>query len=422
MTTEDADGLPLLPGDDGGEVLLLVDEFGVLVQGPQDVASRAIEQLLEPLEEGSKARVQGKFAEGASVVSTATAMGAPAEEFFRLPPEQIAKLRDLVPQLDANNHLRGFLRNERGQFAGDLSFEPVSVGAERAMAMQTAAVSMALRTAIADVQKAVERVEDRVKNIQQHLNSRLRGDVIGTYRHLQEVVEATNERGHLLDADWQSVAGTRNQLQRDLETLRDYVRSEAGKVTDKLTVPKREERLKDFHGEAGSVVDMLRLILVAEQSLHLFEYLRLQQVRQREPEHVESALQDGRKSLRRQHQLDRDLVEVLRDAIERARVISPLEIHHVLSINGVNKHGQVLHDDVVEFAEAARQAPPEALSSFFRPTVGDAREEAWSRSVDAGRVVKEVGAVAKTQGAQVVSEQGKRLGERIKKSNPRRPK
>lgn len=151
---------------------------------------------------------------------------------------------------------------------------------------------------------------------------------------------------------------------------------------------------------------MLRLILVAEQSLHLFEYLRLQQVRQREPEHVESALQEGRKSLRRQHQLDLDLVELLRGAIESDRVISPLEIHHVLSIKGVKKHGQVLHDDVIEFADAARQAPPEALSSFIRPTVSEAREEAWDRTIDAGRVVKEVGAVARRRALRSCASRG----------------
>lgn len=180
MTPGDADGLPLLPEHDGEEVLVLIDEFGVLVRGPHDVASRAIELLLEPLGESSKrndpAMVHGACFgshHGGGHRSTGRAVlpAAPGASRQAQGPRPAARRK----------HLRGCLRNQRGHFAGDLSFEPVSP----------------------------------------------------RHCHLQEVVEATNERGHLLDADWQSVAGTRNQLQRDLETLRDYVRSEAGKVTDK---------------------------------------------------------------------------------------------------------------------------------------------------------------------------------------------
>jgi hypothetical protein len=91
--------------------------------------------------------------------------------------------------------------------AAHLSFETVSLGAERALAMQTAAVSSALRSAIADVQAAVEAVDQKVSDVQKRVRAREVGEVVGTYRHLQQIVDSTRDRGHLLDADWDQVSG-----------------------------------------------------------------------------------------------------------------------------------------------------------------------------------------------------------------------
>ena len=179
--------------------------------------------------------------------------------------------------------------------------------------MQTAAVSMALRSAIADVQAAVERVEDKVSDIQRRLGARQLGDVVGSYRRLSRVVEATSARGELLDADWDSVAGAGLDLERDLETMRAYVTTTVDGIDVHARLPKREsavKRLSDPNGVTGT----LRLILVAEQALHLWEYLRIERIRQTQPEHLESALDEARTSLASQRERDEELVRTRRSA------------------------------------------------------------------------------------------------------------
>ena len=94
--------------------------------------------------------------------------------------------------------------------------------------MQTAAVALALalRSAIADVQAAVEAVDEKVSDIQKKVRAREVGEVVGTYRYLQRVVDATRERGKLLEADWDQVAGARRDLEIALgfaACLRDRV-------------------------------------------------------------------------------------------------------------------------------------------------------------------------------------------------------
>lgn len=411
--------LERLAPDSGGEVVVFADDFGVLVQGPTELATAAIEQLLSSAGVERSSDSSLSLSDAAAVGATGVALAAASGDYLRLTAEAAAKVKQFGEQFDSSGALRGYVK-DGNKFAGQLAFQPVSLAAEQALAMQTAAVSLALRSAIADVQKAVERVEDKVDLINQHLRSRLRGDVIGTYRHLNDVVEATNARGHLLEADWDSVATVRNQLNRDLETMRQFVTAEAERLTLDLSVPKRESRFEAMHEVPGHVADMLSLILVVEQSLHLYEYLRLQHVRNREAEHVQSALGDARATLTKQHELDRQLVLTLNAAVERARVIEPLEIHRVLSKRGLDRNARIIDDKIREFASAVRVTPPGELLEVAEPGLADARDELRDRAVGAGRVVRALGSGAAEAGGSILSSGGRRVRDTVQARRPRR--
>lgn len=409
-----------LAPDDGAEVVVFADDFGILVQGPTELASAAIDQLLSHAGVDRSSGTSMSLTDAAAVGSTGVALAAASGDYLRLTAESLAKVKEFGGQFDSSGSLRGWVK-DGNKFAGQLAFEPVSLAAEQALAMQTAAVSLALRSAIADVQKAVERVEDKVDLINQHLNSRLRGDVIGTYRHLEEVVHATNARGHLLEADWDSVATVRNQLNRDLETMRTFVTAEADRLTLDLSVPKREARFESMHGKPGHVADMLTLILIVEQSLHLYEYLRLQHVRNREAKHVQSALADARATLAKQQELDHQLVLALNAAVERARVIEPLEIHRVLSKRGLDRNARIVDEKVREFASAVRVPPPGELPDIEQPGLVDARDELRDRAVAGGRVARALGAGAVEAGGSILSSGGRRVRDTVQARRPRRP-
>jgi hypothetical protein len=358
----------------------------------------------------------------AALGATGVALAASSGEYLRLTADGLAKVKALGAQFDGSGALRGYVLDNGGKFAGQLTFEPVTLAAEQALALQTAALSLALRSAIANVQKAVERVEDKVEKINHHLDSRLRGDIIGTYRHLTAVVAATRDRGHLLEADWDSVSGMRALAIRDLDTMRAFVRRRAGEVTRALNVPDRKANFREFNEQTGNVRDVLELIVVAEQSVHLYEYLRLQQVRQREPEHISSALADARATLVAQHDLDEELVETLLAAVERGRGIEPLEIHRVLSKKGLDEHATIFYGVIHAFASATRSTPPKELRATSEPTLADARDAALTRTVEAAQVARTLGGAASREGSAIMRAGGDRIGRAVSARVPRRTK
>ena len=405
------------PGDAGADLLLFADEFGLVVQGPEDVARAAIDRLLDGTDPGPGARRSLGKADVAAVAASGLAVAATSGEYLRLTAESAAKVAEFGKQVDSSGAMRGWVR-DGNKFAGQLAFQPVSMAAEQALAMQTAAVSLALRSAIADVQKAVERVEGKVDQIKAHLDGRLRGDVIGTYLHLEQVATATNARGRLLQADWDGVAGVRHHLLRDLQTLRTYVTQATDKLADGQRLPKREDMIREFGNRRGDVGDMLQLVLVAEQSLHLWEYLRLQHVAAHEPEHLGSAIEDARQSLRQQHELDGTMVEALRAAVEQARVVAPLEYRHLMTKNGLLREASVFDDMLREFAVSARLPAPDALEELPQPSLADARDEVGRRASEAGRTVKVLGAAAAKGGSQAAARGGRRLGQAVRRTPP----
>ena len=280
--------------------------------------------------------------------------------------------------------------------------------------MQTAAVALALRSAIADVQAAVEAVDEKVSDIQKKVRSREVGEVVGTYRFLQRVVDSTRQRGQLLEADWDQVAGARRDLEIALESLRAYVTETTSEIDAEDSLPKREaaiKRITNNKGAAGS----LRLILVAEQALHLLEYLRLERVRITAPEQVPSALADARHSLATQRELDASLVQSAIARIEAAKQVDPLEIHRVFSIPQLAKASTKAFDAFESFANASRADLPEFDRLVHRPEFAETRAEVKRHAVnardgviDGSKALGQVMARGARQASESVRERGRR--------------
>ena len=402
-----------MPADDAQSdevTLFLDDDGGLLVRGGSHAVDAVLAGLLTPGEIEVHRRTASRVADVAAVGASALAVAATAQEYLRPSAESLEKLSRFGAQTDGTGALRGFVRGDGGKFAGQLSFESVSFGAEQALALQTAAVSMALRSAIANVEAAVERVEGKVSDIQRRLGAKEIGDVVGAYRRLDRVVTATTRRGHLLDADWDAVAGAGLDLDRALEAMRAYVTRTINAIDPDAGLPKREGAVKDLNDPDG-VAGTLHLILIAEQALHLWEYLRLERVRQTDPEHVESAIAEARGSLRTQRALDEGLVTAAVARIERVRTIDPLEVHHLFAIPGMEKASDRALDELQEFAEAARAPAPDIGRGLRRPALSETRAEAKRKAVGAKEGVIEVAQIARKatgQGAKYASERVRR--------------
>lgn len=303
----------------------------------------------------------------------------------------------------------GFVR-DKGKFAGNLRFDEIDFSPEQAVALQTAAASLALRSAIADVQAAVERVEDKIEDVQRHLRAQLNGDVIGTLRHLENVAVATQARGVLLDADWASVASNRADISRNIERLREYVVRQASDIDAKSRLPERESKLDDFL-EPGGGRDQLNLILISQHSLHLWEMLRIARVRQTEPAYLESAVADSRRSLTQERLRNEELVSKVMEAVEGLRQVRPLEFYRVFSAREMQQTSADIHQSLEEFSRCAQLPLPE-LGEMVVPTARDARDEVRIMARDAAQGAKTLSAVARQGGSAVLGKSREMLRRR----------
>lgn len=371
------------------EVTLFLDGDSLYLRGSSGAIDTVVDQVLEHAPAAGR-RSRSRAADALAVGMSASVLGpAGSEELLKLTPESLAKVKELGIQTDSTGALRGFVRDPGGQFAGQLSFETVSFGAEQAMAMQTAAVALALRTAIADVEAAVEAVDKKVADVQRRLRSRNVGEVVGTYRHLRNIHERTMQRGRLLEADWDQVAYSARDLTVALEELRDFVTSTVNSVGTDQNLAERRAAIKAL-GDEDSVGASLRLILVAEQALHLQQVLRLERVWTTEPDHYASALEDAQQSLDEQHQLNDRLVQSAVTNLQAAAEIDPLEVHRIISIRTLPAALDSALTELESFADSARVDRPEIGRDIARPNFSETRDEIRREAVGAARGIAAV--------------------------------
>ncbi|WP_435771389.1 hypothetical protein [Nocardioides sp. SYSU DS0651] len=374
---------------DGAVTLFLDGEGSLYVRGDAAAVDVVLREILGP-DQLARRRSATSITDAAAIAGSAQAMTGAAEEFLRLDANGLAKVAQFGEQTK-NGALRGYVR-DGNKFAGDLTFEKVTFQPEQALAMQQAAVSLALRSAIADVKATVEQVGEEVSDIARHTRAREIGDVVGTFRYLQQVVEATRQRGHLLNADWDEVAGAKRDLLRALESLRAYALETVNALDPDAVLPKRAAATARA-GSPKGVAGTLRLILVAEQALHLQEYLRLERVRITDPDHLESALADARGLLRSQRELDEQLVETATARLDAARRIDPLEIHRVFSIPEMQRASTRALEAVEAFAGSARVELPTLEKELQRPQLAEARAELGQRATAVRTEVADVSRV-----------------------------
>lgn len=392
------------------EVMLFLDGGDLYVTGEADAVDLVLAEVLGPDDSRrrrSAARPADAGAVGAGAVgATAATARAATEELLRPTAASLEKLREFGASRDSSGALRGFVRGGGGQFAGELTFETVSFTAEQALAMQAAAVSLALRSAIADVQAAVEAVDQKVSDIQKRVQAREVGEVVGTYRYLRRVVDSTRERGRLLEADWDQVAVTRRDLETALESLRAYVTASFNDVEASDPLPKRKEAVKQI-ASLKSVAGGLRLIAIAEQALCFLEYLRLERVSMTDPDHVATALADARRALAGQRERDAALVAAGVERIGAARRIDPLEVHRVFSIQKMREESARALDALESFAAASCAEWSDLDRSVRRPSLSETGAEVRRQPISAKDAVVDTSRAvgrATSRGAKHVSD------------------
>lgn len=133
----------------------------------------------------------------------------------------------------------------------------------------------------------------------------------------------------------------------------------------------------------------LRLLQVTEATLHLWQRLRLQRVRQVEPHLLMSAVESTREWYQEQAIADAQLMESVGKKLRDFGMQRPLEIHRPLSRRAVRKELQYVWADTAEFARA-RQGSIEALPEYEDPGVRDAFSQLRKEAGAARQAAREV--------------------------------
>ncbi|MFI8774003.1 hypothetical protein ACIGKQ_17795 [Gordonia sp. NPDC062954] len=390
----------------GAELAVLVDEEGLVLTGDQASVERYLDRLRSIA--GDTADIAALSpSKAANVAATAAGIANVAAqhgEFVRLSPASMKLLRahKVIPGTDGFNRM--MVVNSKGKFAGQLQWQRVSLGPSQAMALQMFAVQMALKSAIASVEKAVERVEDKVDEVLALAKADRAGDVVGQNATVTRLVEYLDSQGSLPAADWDAVAPLGPALEITIEKLRAHIK-------DALTGFDPEKPIQDRAKYLDKVVtsnqlgETLQLLVVAEDTLYQWQRLRIARVEETEPQHLESVVQSARDLLRAHIERDGEVLVQARENLADFARIRPLEIVRFMSTGQLKSNMVSLRDDLDQFAHA-RRSQVIGWTESEDPGVQDALAEIGNRAKLAAGSARALGAKAVDFGFVGVSRAG----------------
>lgn len=390
--------VPPAPSSSTGDVDICVTDDGVLVSGEPQAVQGVLDQLAEfgrsavDIADLERRKVTDMLASAAGAANVAASFAAASGRVVILSKQSadLARTAGKIPT--GTGYFHGVLTGGGGKFVHSVQWRPLT-GASPAglMALQVMALQQALQAAIAGVEEAVVRVEGKVDSLLTLAGADRAGDILGHYAVLRRMSDELNERnGVLPDADWDSVASLGPTLQIAVERLREHARRVLGRFDSDTPIGQRADELRNAVSDQR-LGETLRLLVVAEESLHLWQRIRLARIIATEPEHTERALESARSMLVDNQEADRELVALARTVVSDFAAIKPLEFIRKFSAGKVKSHSAGLREDVDAFA-LARTAQVDGWIQHNDPTVGDALTEIQRRGASAAVRALDAGA------------------------------
>lgn len=376
----------------------------VVIEGRDEDVEQLVDRIVEVA--GDLARRLPDLASGAATV---TGLLGTHRELVELTPRGMELLRAFGAVPSPDGGFWAFVRNGN-EFAGNLSFKPVSLAGQRAVSLQLAAATIALRQAIRDVAEAVERVEGKVDEIVRSVRSERLGDAIADHRTLTSKVAALDEGERLSATFWSTIASLGQDIARDLDGLRSHVTmlldDEVG-----ATPGARYEAAAELSG--GSLRELLDLIVIATANLASWWRLQLAEVSEREPEAMADTLRGAEAALSQQRAANRTLALALQASTAHLTDPRFLDGLDPRSRRDLNEARSELEGLTASFAsEVFTDVDP--LLEALRPSLGESIVHVTDESA---RAVGE----ASQQGVQAMASAGRRVGRAIAGALKRKP-
>ena len=363
--------------DPSNAVELWRDDEGVLIAGsPEDV--NALVARLTALGGEQLARSPVEPADALAVFLTGYADGATSGQYIRFTDESMALLERHGAVPNGNGGFHSLVRDDGG-IVGNLEWVASGAGPERALAFQSAALGLALRTAVKSVEAAVSRVEDKVDQVVALMRAERLGNVLGDRRTLDRLVSHLDAGDPLSATDWSSVASLGPAITRDLERIRAHLRGQIEEV-DGSWRPRERASEADHLLAKGMLTETLGVLLLAEHNHSQWQRLRIQRIADAEPENLEAAVRQAKAAMQEHLAADKEFLSLFASAQDQLFEPRDLDGLAVIQTRRLSKAEVELSDLTRWFADQ-RLLEFDGVDLRDRPGLRDS----VSGVIDAGR-------------------------------------
>lgn len=336
-------------GDGTADLVVIEDEFGTALVGTDDALDQYMASLgtsLVPVrsESGTALAQMTDAIFGGRAVRSAYSIANHAQSVLSSPSASAgAKVTYHRMVRDAGNGR--ILSNAR---IPDPGVAAMGLGPQ---AVALIALEAAIAAQFDEIHEHLDVIEGKVDEVLRLAYAEQIGDVYGHHRVLVELVREIRG-GHALTAtDWSTIASLGVDLAVGVERLRTHAVKQL-EILDREAGPaKRAEQLEKML-RTNRLADTLRLLVVAQKSLFLWQNLRLEQVKVREPEYLDQTIVSARDRLHEQFRADIDLVTKLREVIDIHAVLRTTEVHHMFVGRTLTKLRVELDELLTEFVRA----------------------------------------------------------------------
>ena len=366
---------------------VIVEPEGILVSGDRDSVDAYLDRIRDVAGDSlSVIGVSGtSLADIGAIATSVGAIAAQAGDFVKISPasKTLLATHRILPGNDGYN--LATVADAAGKFRGQIQWQSIALGPNPALAMQVAVVMIALRTAIASVEAAVARVQDTVDQILAIASASRTGDVIGHHTVLARTVATLDSTGALPTADWNSIAGLGPDLEVGVERLRNHIKRTLEGFDTSKPVQDRASYLQSAVQD-DRLGESLQLLVIAEDSLCLWQQLRIARIKETEPKHLAAVLADARALLAEHLERDGALLLHARTELATYAAIRPLEIIRMLSTSNLKRDIKSLRKDLDDFA-TARRSQVMGWQEYEDPSVAEALAVVGSRAKAIGEAV-----------------------------------
>lgn len=358
----------------GGDLVVARQGSLLVLQGPKDL----VEQLTsnEPAlrdRSPSESTRSNAIEPLARLLALAPSVGT-HQQVFKLDATALKQLNS-GQLLQADGKLSMLARGADGRFLQQGKLIPVDFNPTDALNAQVALMTLALTHAINEVADAVARVEDKVDRLADLLDAERVGAIVGAHRSLSRRADLAGFDGSISDTDWHAIDDVGIQVEQQIEALRSFVRKRL------VSAEGRDDTItgrRDALNEVGEVSEALGLLVVAQDSLFLFQQLRLSRIRHTEPDHLPAAVDEAKALLADHETEDAALLERVQEVVAERATVKALEIHHFITTGSlVERAGEV--DQMLGWFAGQRTLAYEPIADVEVPSIDEAVDELRTR-------------------------------------------